>query len=111
MNTALLTEVRNAILANPAAFDMEDFWNDGRGDIAGWAVATAGLNPDEVDAYTAARKLLRISAKQRDDLVLVENWPRYFRRGFEPEPSNNRELKTNARLAAKRIEHFIQTGR
>lgn len=107
MNTQLLSKVQHNILSNPARFDTcEDFDTD----ITGFAVAAAGLNPSEVDCYTKARKLLRITAGQRDALCLLHLWPRQFRRQFEPEPTNARQLKMNAQIAAARIAHFARTG-
>jgi len=106
MNTNLLAEVRRQITSNPAGFSIEDFQTD----VAGFAVAAAGLNPRAVDCYTEARKLLRITAGQRDALCLLHLWPRQFQRRFEPEPSNRRELKRNAQIAAARVSYFITMG-
>ncbi len=107
MNTQLLSKVQRNILSNPIRFDAcEDFDSD----ITGFAVAAAGLNPSEVDCYTEARKLLRITAGQRDTLCLLHLWPRQFQRKYEPEAVTHRQMKTNAQIAAARIAHFARTG-
>jgi hypothetical protein len=105
-NIHLLTETQRAILARPATLNFEDFETD----IAGFACQAAGRDLRTVDAFSEARKLLRVSTAQLLALCMPSRWPRRFQRRFDPEPTNRRTLKRNAHLAAARIEHFVATG-
>lgn len=79
--------------------------------IAGWTYAlsrritpkTAALR----NAYPEeeAAKLLGISERQAERLFLVDHWPGKFYQQWQERPS----LKIRARIAARRIDHFIKT--
>ena len=78
--------------------------------IEWWVLAAAGRNPDKIiDLYTEARRLLRISKEQADRLFIGSNWPLTFCRRYRNDACSMRQVKSNARVTAERINHFIQT--
>ena len=105
-NVNLLAKVQSQVLSQPSRFNIEDFSTD----IAGLSVAAAGLSSCAVDAFTEARKVLRVSRNQLEALCLLHLWPRQFRQRFEPEPTSTRALKANARVVVDRIDYFVQEG-
>ena len=107
LNAALLAKLQQYLLSHPGAFNIEDFDSD----LAGLAVAAAGIDPRAVDAYPTARRLLRVRRVQLDALAFVHHWPHRFREGFDAEPTNRRQVRKNARLAAARVAYFAAVGR
>jgi hypothetical protein len=108
MNIELLRRAQRLILANPASFDINQ---DPEWSIEGWILTAAGIDVDSAgDIYHAARKLLGISRCSADRLFIGYRWPLKFCRQYRAEPSSRREFKHNARVATRRIDHFISCG-
>jgi hypothetical protein len=79
--------------------------------IEGWTLRAAGhRRGPHTDAYTEAARLLGLSRKQADRIFIESRWPRRFRDRYVPEPSSPAEFQRNARIAAARIQHFIEVG-
>jgi hypothetical protein len=98
--------------------------------IAGWAVtldnkdfkgkpslACDWIDDDDRDVGVLglAQKVLGITKKQAINLFLDENWPRKFRNEYGCLINENYEGKVTtkqfAEVAARRINHFIKTGK
>lgn len=127
LNVRLLRRVQKAILKHPWQFEMS-WWFDntlhlsrstlepkGCGTaacIAGWAVHLTSGNKKlsqtrtlHGDAYDA-EDLLGLSCDQSCSLFNTGGWPSYFATAYRQ--ATNPE--TRAKVAARRIEHFISTG-
>lgn len=109
LNRELLAKAQHKILDSPAVFNISDFETD----VAGFVVAAAGADPQEIgaDPYLQAKQLLGASKSQMDALCFLERWPVSIRKEFISRPMTMRELKANSRLAAARIGIFAATGR
>ena len=131
MNKTLLLRVRAAILAEPEKFDMSDYFKKSDSSpcgtaacIAGWSIAiskrwkrlsngyplystdTTTLGLSHWPAWLEAVKLLKINDEQAGKLFMAHAWPEPFRSSFALRKTN----KHKARIAARRIDHFIATG-
>lgn len=125
MNVKLLRKVAKHILAEPKRFFMDNAVETGKpGDkvaldgemrslpkcgtaacIAGWACILSRVPIDDVSMSNAER-LLKISSMQSSDLFLADYWPSPFYGKWR----EAKTLRSRARIAANRIEHFIKTG-
>jgi len=120
MNVKLLRKVAKFILAKPKRFDMANFGyrlpkkNGGPecgtvACIAGWAVILSQGIPQRADVPMPSigrlegMVALGISDEQAQRLFYTEPWPKQF-----AEYDRDQTLKA-ARIAVKRIEHFIRT--
>ena len=116
INTNLLLQVRDCILARPEHFDMGSYVD--RTDcgttacIAGWAVSLSrGRTPmsdtyliDSLSTGWSAQALLRLSARQAYTLFHVNGWPIYWNLAYDSADGDAR-----AAVAAGFINHFIAT--
>lgn len=126
MNVKLLEKVKEAILAEPRQFVMGEYFviDEGLFDlgreipncgtaacIAGWAVTLGRRfkNPARARRIPAvgeeAVKLLRLDEDGAFRLFLVGDWPWQYREAW----SEAKTAKARAKVAAKRIDHFIAT--
>jgi hypothetical protein len=128
MNVKLLRKVKKHILEEPKRFIMGDwvvrkeypdqqlFDDDGKprtfakcgtaACIAGWTMLLSKVDPDKVDSYSgAASKLLGL--KERfSPLFYTDQWPAKYEDAYV----NAKTPAGRARVAARRIEHFIKTN-
>ena len=122
----LLEQVKRNILKHPTQFVMHSYfaYEDSIGNtpggcgtaacIAGWTMhllkgnatleETSGI-VEVSSTFQVARKALGLTTEQADNLFRVNNWPAQFRRDLELAPTAGRAAK----VAAKRIDHFIRT--
>lgn len=131
MNIERLREVRAIVLAEPARFDMNDYvQSEPCGTaccIGGWGASIAGFIPKRVKGKKAIRGLVDTALEsgrdcnahhlaamaslgisdfhQAERLFLVSDWPAVFRTAYR----NAETRRARARIAAKRITHFIRT--
>ena len=129
MNVELLLKIKGQILKEPKQFQMGQWFAKSLDDktndipncgtaacIGGWAMTIdRGMNPKEtdecfeVDFATKARNLLGLRYSQGLNLFILNNWPENFRNTYlEAVKASN--LIEAARIAAKRIDHFIDTN-
>jgi len=129
----LLEQVKRNILKHPTQFVMHSYfaYEDSIGNtpggcgtaacIAGWTVhlwkgkatleETSGIVEDTSSPFGAsstfqvARKALGLTTEQADNLFRVMNWPAQFRCDLKLAPTAGMAAK----VAAKRIDHFIRT--
>lgn len=76
--------------------------------IGGWAVflsATKGVNAQPQDIRGRAIKLLGLKTLMGDELFEVDYWPAKFKDAYDSAKSQQQR----ARIAARRIDHFIAT--
>jgi len=121
MNRKLLLKVRERILADAQAFNMQTFegmtYLDGGCKtthcIAGYVVLESELTDKRVEEIrqqvtwdVSAENLLRITEEQADSLFFVDAWPVDFRVHYAVAQSAT-EMAT---VAVKRIDHFLETG-
>jgi hypothetical protein len=124
MNVKLLRKIKEFILEEPRRFYMWMWAERVPTDqspcgttqcIAGAAVHishprkfAALLRRDETERFgSLARRELHISADQALALFHVDEWPERFRIAYLTTTSKKEEAK----IAAKRIDHFIRTGK
>jgi len=122
----LLEQVKRNILKHPTQFVMHSYfaYEDSIGNtpggcgtaacIAGWTMhllkgnatleETSGI-VEVSSTFQVARKALGLTTEQADNLFRVKNWPAQFRCDLELAPTAGRAAK----VAAKRIDHFIRT--
>ena len=127
MNTKLLLEIKEKILAEPCQFQMWSFYrrkldydfvgckykipNCGTAAcIAGWATCiNKKITPNEArltmgfNIWDYAANLLNITPDKASILFEIDNWPKQFQYGEEHTPEQR------AKLAAARIDYFIET--
>ena len=124
MNIALLRKVQKEILARPDQFNMDGWFKQSAsngfraggcgtaGCIGGWGLALTlrpktkrldRLNP--VQNIETFRDLFGLTLEQAERLFYEDEWPLEFK-WFELYRPDN---LTAARLASKRIDHFIKT--
>ncbi len=123
LNVALLREVETAILETPLQFTM---WAWRRGDvfpgahdkvsgracIASWSVVLC----DRIKLSTLtttrialrARRILGLRPRQAQPLFYLEAWPEKFRHEYILKPRDYSDCVQNSRVAAARIEAFIE---
>lgn len=128
MNTELLLKVRDAILAEPLKFDMASYASKSLKSPCGTTACIAGhtfaigrhhknlkgvLRLTTQDGCFGSRvadtamDLLQITEEQENSLFYECWWPEKFHRQYN-------EAKTplqRAKAAARRINHFIKTGK
>jgi hypothetical protein len=120
MNVELLQKVKQAILAEADRFDMHSWAETEQRDlscsiaskpscgttccIGGWAAAIHNQLHDDSLHYMKGNLALGISAASQ--LFYVEEWPLVFSRAYEKETSP----RERARIAAERIDFFIEKG-
>ncbi|HXE90473.1 MAG TPA: hypothetical protein VNK82_05855 [Terriglobales bacterium] len=127
--TRLLLRVKQTILRNPRAFDADTDDHD----VAGLVVRAARRDPcwrrlqPKLLAVSGelltAQRLLGITTRKADSLFLPFKWPRRFRRQYRREGSwrlgnrryervrgSLRDMGKNAKVAAARIDYFLETG-
>ena len=115
MNSKLLLKVKEAILAEPDNFDM-DQWHCGTSHcICGWAQVLSGKVKDSfnTDSHTeVGMKLLGLTdVTQAMTLFYTSCWPQPFRQSYLNIFKDDPDLKKQqAEVAARRIDHFIATG-
>lgn len=130
----LLRQIKRKILEEPRQFVMELFFTEWAYNrkipnchtaacIGGWAIAISrGISPRRADdwiygeapfatAYNAAKSILGLTAPQARCLFSTENWPKPFSKPYGTDFDSSDTPKHNAQLAARRIEHFIRTGK
>jgi hypothetical protein len=123
MNAKLLREVKKRILEEPRRFSMGTWGSTVSKRVApcgtvaclaGHAVAISKpthfvryLHAMESSIYSLAIKSLSISVDQADRLFYVSGWPQEFKEGYVKATTR----KQMAGVAAKRIDHFIRTGK
>lgn len=131
-NIALLRKVKAAILRYPDQFEMRGWFSDSlwiKGNwrepgrcgtaacIGGWAVHIAKklrklseteniLIATEEYAGELAREVLRLNSHDSRALFLAAKWPLKFYFDY----AKARTPKERAKVAAKRIDHFIEHG-
>lgn len=120
MNTKLLLKVKAAILAEPAKFRMELYFQSETSSPCGtaacigghaiaisrkWKRLRAGFKLDSY--HPEASRCLEIApdSEQADSLFSAGMWPRQFRDRYY----KARTAKQRAKAAADRIDHFIAT--
>jgi hypothetical protein len=115
MNVRLLRKVQKQILAQPEAFDMTYVTN--REDcgtvccIAGWTCVLVGV-PENRASMDVAQEILDLNTAQASRLFTTsehewrERWPKRFDRAYY----RANDAKQKARIAARRIDHFIKTN-
>jgi len=139
MNIKLLKKIKNAILKAPLRFNMDWWVKKHRDGlfiaksalppcgttacIAGHALALAQKKPlttsfwlkqkeivgnseNNSPVSRLAGKLLDLNTAQRRRLFFVREWPSQFELVGYP---HKREATRNAKVAARRIDHFIKT--
>lgn len=124
MNVALLTQVRDRILAEPKRFEMSTFFGDvnltrpsdflepGCGTtacIAGWTLALTAVGAESV-WWNAASKALDLTLTQTADLFYDGGWPDPFRSQYWALAYKGKYSTELAQIAARRIDHLIATG-
>jgi hypothetical protein len=136
INVALLRQVAERIKAHPKAFDMESCFYQSTIEgaesveeageklpallasecgttacIAGWTVALAQdeYMPQIGNSLRRARRSLGLDERQASRLFHHDHWPRPFLGQYEGawEEYDRKEM---AEVAARRIEHLIQSG-
>lgn len=128
----LLRQIKRKILAEPRQFVMGGYFkqhvrwkipNCGTAAcIAGHALALRiKANPAKArdvftgwEQSTVAAKYLGLDTQQADNLFHVSHWPRRFKKDAWEDSSDFDSSGTaisNAKRAARRIEHFIKTGK
>lgn len=131
MNVRLLRRVQKQILKEPRQFDMDDYFATKRtlgrnvpncgtaACIAGWAIALSHptRKPRDVAScyYPAetAGKLLELPGCNDsyndhlclNSLFLVDSWPLKFKESYNAAKT----FTAKAKIAAKRIDHYIET--
>lgn len=120
MNTELLLKVKAAILAEPAKFDMEDWFAKSDESPCGTTACIAGhaavmhrgiqrlsaYNWAWLDTPDIARNALMIDLKSSDRLFYLPDWPIEFKARYIQAESASECSK----VAADRIDHFIATN-
>lgn len=133
MNVRLLRRVKRAILDEPGQFVMDAFFTtdttseytsdlprktipncETAACIGGWALAISGKQTpqacsndgDTMDYSSEAARVLDLDYGQGARLFYVERWPQVF----QDQWIRTETLKGRARMAARRIEHFIREG-
>jgi hypothetical protein len=109
VNISLLRRTQITIAQNASRFHVD---GDGKNEpIEYWALVAAGINPDSVtDAYTCAKKLLRLTSPQSAGLFIGYGWPLKLAKKYVYRARSDRARRRNAKLAIDRIEHFISRG-
>lgn len=124
MNIELLLQVKEKILQEPENFGMLDWFGvNSLGEQCGTAACIAGHTcllggillgviypkvPSEFSAFAPhiyAKRLLQIKSPHADALFVSALWPAQFRDAY----SATTDLRIAAKVAAKRIDHFIAT--
>jgi hypothetical protein len=124
MNVRLLRRIQRQILKEPKQFWMDAYFCDciswqipncgTTACIAGWATALGkNKNPRQawltgVDARQYGEHKLKITNVQASKLFFTDAWPRKYRTAYLKALMAKR-LADSARIAAKRIDHFINT--
>lgn len=129
MNVKLLRQVAKHILAEPKRFAMwtwvqrkvanDDTFmaDDGKqlkyakcgtaACIGGWAIILSGIDPDKSGSIMReAGRLLDLDETAQVALFVESNWPDKFSEPYDDAKTQGKR----ARIAARRIEHFIKTG-
>ncbi len=125
MNVELLQKVKAAILAEPERFDMSRFFagtpkRHTAAFIAGWALALASeqsideaklerASVHSLPTDIAGQEALELTDKEKDLLFYSDGWPEPFISRFKIAHWQGNKRKA-ARIAADRIDHFLQTG-
>jgi hypothetical protein len=129
MNVELLKKVKEYITAHPNRFVMDNFLikqregetifdaDDGKevkfdqcgtaACIAGWTclIATEGKVREGTNIQRKAGRLLGISPGKQDNLFFTCNWPEHFVSQYLKAATQS----SRAKIAARRIDHFIAT--
>lgn len=116
MNVELLKKIKRRIVREPSKFRMDE-WSCGTAHcIAGWACHLSGFKmissnlgaflTDGRPTDIAACKLLRIDEEKGLDLFALDMWPKEFRQPYDHALTRTERAK----IAAKRIDHFIATN-
>jgi hypothetical protein len=133
MNIRLLRKIQRAVTKEPRRFVMGE-WVYTRDSVApcGTAACIAGhavllnsitktrnwIGAGKLHArkwgwltwQERASKLLRIDQDAADRLFFIEDWPAKFREPYgDSDATDERGRNAQAKLAIKRIEHFIKT--
>jgi hypothetical protein len=120
VNVKLLRKVKQHILKEPKRFLMSTIDTHGEPGqrtgyggvfakcgtaacICGWAGILSGINTCDIRFRNVA-KILGLNGPQADRLFEPGKWPLEFQGG-----TNDDGKRETARIAAKRIEHFIKT--
>lgn len=118
MNIDLLLEVKEKILQQPYNFGM-NAW-DGRNSldeecetahcIGGWGVFLMRQKAVNFRDFqlSSLRELFQIDEEQDERLFHTDSWPHQFENAYE-DAQQKRDLRLCAKVAAKRIDHFIAT--
>lgn len=115
MNTELLLQVKEKILQEPENFGMR-CW-DGENSlgekcgtahcIGGWGMFLLGCPCNW--SIEQLRKAFNVpDGTGIDRLFVVDRWPQQFREAYDA-ARENKDLRVCAKIAAKRIDHFIAT--
>lgn len=126
MNVRLLRRVQKAILKHPDQFQMEHFYAEYLDDlfgcdvggcgtaacIAGWVQHLTFKKRTLVETckmrrstWAVGQRELKLTNEQAVLLFLGSRWPEHFREQFSGETSPMKR----ACIAAKRIDHFVET--
>lgn len=124
MNVELLLKVKAAILEEPKAFDMIDWFRQSSAApcgttacIAGWAVVIneGCRRPGQVPSWLrgdtcqySGEVALEIDDEQAMGLFYIGAWPRLFAERYK-EARSLLDYAGMAKAAADRIDHFITT--
>ena len=112
MNIELLLKVKEQILKDPERYN-QDIYGHGSCSsahcIAGWAIVLGKKKwPDQIaHVWNLAHKVLSLRGRQDSKLFSVGgDWPKKFASAY----LKAKTPKGRARVAARRIDHFIKTG-
>lgn len=125
LNVPLLRLIQEAILESPQQFSMKSWHHgdvypgaldkvSGTACIGGWAVVLgmrlrlSAITGQVLGISGRARYILGLS--ERQSIALFLEWPQEFQGHYLPDPKTYADYIHNARIAAARIEHMIQTG-
>lgn len=110
LNISLLRRTQEIIAKNGDRFHVD---GDGRNQpIEYWTLVAAGINADrpEVDQYTRAKQLLRLTSQQAFRLFVGYGWPLKLAKKYVYRARTDRSRRRNARLAIDRIDYLISRG-
>jgi hypothetical protein len=115
MNVRLLRKIQKHILAEPKRVRMEVIATEDDcgtvGCIGGWAAILSNKKPDKFGDFKTACRLLGVPLPTtlcgiyQHQLFFTHNWPEKFRNAYQTAKTKRGE----ARVVARRIEHFIKT--
>lgn len=108
MNIPLLRQIQTQIIAHPESFSMDE-WDCGTtACILGWAFRLK-LEDWEKSSEVRELQILALSETQFNRLCYLSSWPQQFYSPFLNADFDG-DKKTAAKIAAARIEHFIETN-